>query len=94
MTTPLYTERLNAARAAVARLTMSDQLSLLADFFGGGICRQSEAFADALYPVSKAFDAAYDEADAAAEPSPYPTDLDGDWMHRDTNAALLGGYRA
>ena len=60
--------RLNEARAAFERLTMPDQLSLLVDYFGGRICRRSDAFHDALYPVSEAFDAAYPTIDAAAEP--------------------------
>ena len=61
---------LEQVRAIYSALSMEDQLSILCDLIDAahiGI-KRSTALADALIPVGKAFEEAFAEADAAANP--------------------------
>jgi hypothetical protein len=88
------TKRLEIARRALDALDMTEQVSLLTSYFGEGHSRQSDAFHDALMPVSAAWDEAFCELDAAAEydPSENASGRDEDQFWRESAYAIKQGF--
>lgn len=94
MNAPANITALDQVRAMYRKLSQADQLSIMCDLIQGGHrdLNRSDAFIDALMPVDKAFDDAWDELKADSEG--YPDDgINPSLVHPD-NPAKPQGYWA
>ena len=61
-----------AVRDLISRMSECEQLSVMSWLLNGIYVRQSDSFIEALTPAADAFEAAYDQLSAIAEPSEAP----------------------
>ena len=61
-----------AVRDLISRMSEREQLSVMSWLLNGIYVRQSDSFIDALAPAADAFETAYDQLSAIAEPSEAP----------------------